>query len=408
MTIPFEGVEIAWRKLRPGHTMGDMPLLSAFVSLLVPLAHATAGCNAVGWDSRHTDVAGCTLFYPAIEWLYDEGVAQGVRVDEAHSAYQPTRSVNRAEFTKLVLLASGAGEPGPCAEAPFPDVLKDAWFAPYVCEAKKRGIVGGFPDGTFKPAIDVNFANGSKILAKTFGVPLDENDAEFGGESFWYRVYTKALLREGAVAETIGSYTQSLDRGEMAEMLYRLATGRSSLDPDQTNEGEQMGTGYRDYGAEDALGLYVQAPDPPFVFAPATRSAGRTLLSGYRFAHAIQDERCGASGMFEHCDPVFIDWSIGLYVTEVGIQREDIAPLEMWDESGYDAYFGGRPGRCVTLGIEGENTDYCLATMPNGKTLVAVFDWIDTDFVAQPGLTPVKTQKAYFARVRKSMQFQGN
>lgn len=38
----------------------------------------------------------------------------------------------------------------------FEDV-EDEWFAPYVCYAKEKGWVTGYPDGTFKPENNVKF-----------------------------------------------------------------------------------------------------------------------------------------------------------------------------------------------------------------------------------------------------------
>lgn len=42
--------------------------------------------------------------------------------------------------------------PAPTPDAkPFPDVPASAWYAEAVNELAARGIVNGYPDGTFKP-----------------------------------------------------------------------------------------------------------------------------------------------------------------------------------------------------------------------------------------------------------------
>src|SRR2546425_699616 len=97
----------------PLQTFLILSLLAGFFGV----AHATEGCNAIGYDQRHDDVHGCTLYFDAIVWLYDQGIAKGVQSPllPTHQLYQPERSVNRAEFTKLVLLASGVSDsPPPC------------------------------------------------------------------------------------------------------------------------------------------------------------------------------------------------------------------------------------------------------------------------------------------------------
>lgn len=377
---------------------------------VIPVVHATTGCNAVGWDERH-GVLGCGLYYPAIRWLYEEGIASG---DAATGKFSPGRPINRAEFTKLVLLASGVKNPPDCSEEPFPDVPKTAWFAPYVCAAKDKGIISGFPDGTFKPAINVNFANGAKILAKAFHVPVDPHNANLGGQGFsdqpsvWYRPYTLGLLQKLAVAPTVRAFAQPLTRGEMAEMLYRLTTGKNYfVSPIPTGDGDYLGYGLGPYDLELPLGISLSTnPDPPYVFAPHERKVGGIfskdlLLKGYAFSHVLQQERCTLSGLWEHCKPTFTDWSIELYSVSsvVNFSREysEIGGFEQ-------RYFGGKPGNCQTLGVEGENTEYCIVPLGN-KTLVVVREYIDTNAMGVPEAMPLEKSDAIYARIRKSLQF---
>lgn len=386
---------------------------SIFVAL-AGTAVATEGCNAVGWDEPH-GVTGCMLYYPAISWIYEEGIASG---DAGTGKFFPERAVNRAEFTKLTLLASGVKEPlPPCATAPFPDVPKTAWFAPYVCEAKEKGIIGGFPDGTFKPEIGINFANGAKILAKTFTIPIDRKDAQFySTQNIWYRPYTAALLRKGAVAETVGGFDKTLTRGEMAEMLYRLKTGKSSINKAQPPKNSELspndeGMGYELHILEFGLGLYLSAePDPPFIFTPGTQvlwlpSKRSETVQGFAFSHVLQAERCGASGLFEHCSATFTDWSVGLYTSTSSPER---LLQGLFDpEHRVTRYFGGKPGTCERQGIEGEYTEICIVPWKKEKTLIVIYNYIDTSFAYTdfPGITPTSVSDAMYARIRKAIQF---
>lgn len=380
---------------------------------LTGAAHATVGCNAVGWDQRHVDVTGCTLYYPAIQWLYDQGIAKGVKdkTIPGNSNYEPDRPVNRAEFTKLVLLASGSADPPPaCVASPFPDVPKSEWYAPYICAAKQRGIISGFPDGTFKPGVNINFANAAKILAKTFNVPMDTADTQFDtSQNIWYRVYTQALLKKGAVAESIASFAGFVTRGEMAEMLFRLKTGQTSFVTPRDEDSGDLGMGFEPHILEFATGVWMDRPDPPFIFLPSERvfttpSRSRVRLQGFKFAHVLQQERCGASGSFEHCTPVFADWSVGLHTTVVDPQILNELLLE--DEI-TKRTFGDKTGTCSRLGIEGEYTELCIVPLAAKQTLVVTFDYIDTSFAYTdfPGITPISTVEALFERLRSSMQF---
>lgn len=378
----------------------------------VPVTHATVGCNAVGWDHQHWDVQGCTLYYPAIQWLYDQGVAEGVpdKTIPGTRLFEPDRPVNRAEFTKLVLLASGVRDPLPsCVSAPFPDVPKDAWFAPYICAAKERGIISGFPDGTFKPAINVNFANAAKILVKTLVVPTDPNDAQFGEETVWYRPYTAALLRKGATAESIAAFDQSLTRGEMAEMLFRLKTGQTSFTTPRDEDSSDLGMGYNTL--EDAFGFYLSTePDPPFIFTKSQEVAswifGHPLtLHGYAFSHVLQSEHCGESGLWEHCTPLFTDWSVGFYRVAEPADRLASALRENGFEQPEQRSFGGKSAVCATTGVEGEYGEYCVIDVGMGNSLVVLWRYLDDAALEVPGMTPLATSQAKYARIRQSMQF---
>lgn len=376
---------------------------------VIPMVHATTGCNAVGWDERH-GVLGCGLYYPAIHWMYEEGIASG---DAATGKFSPERTVNRAEFTKLVLLASGVKNPAACSTAPFPDVPKTAWFAPYICAAKDRGIISGFPDGTFKPEITVNFANGAKILAKTFDIPMDPNDANLGGQEFsdqpsvWYRPYTVGLLKKRSVAPTVQAFTQNLTRGEMAEMLYRLATGKNYFDDPIIVEEDPIGFGFGPYDLEQPLGIYLSAtPDPSYAFAPHERKihgefSKDLTLKGYAFSHVLQRERCTLSGLWEHCKPTYADWTIELYQVPFALTfSKEYAAIGGFEERS----IGEKKGKCLTLGVEGENTEYCIVPLGK-KTFVVVREYIDTNAMSVPEAMSLEESDAWYAKLRKSIQF---
>jgi hypothetical protein len=337
--------------------------------------------------------------------MYNEGIAQG-EVEDGRRVFHPDRQVNRAEFTKLVLLGSGVKDADlkPCLKAPFPDVSKDAWFAPYICLAVDLGIISGFPDGTFQPARNVNFANGSKILAKSFGLAFPTSkDAEP-----WYARYVHALHDSEAVAPSISAFGQPLTRAEMAEMIYRLRNDAPSYRmPSEETDGEPIGMGYtHPFSLEFSIGLTVDPPDPPYVFSSSSTNifGYSPELEGYKFFHTRPDVRCTASGLWEHCKPVFVDWSIELYVTEKPLTNAKKYFSELPEET---LYFGGKRGECYTMGIEGEYISTCFASFGNGRTLVIVREFIDSSltYLDKEGITPKQLSDTWFDRIRQSMLF---
>jgi len=160
------------------------------------------------------DVDSTYDYFDAINYLQDEGTIQGYD-DET---YRPENIINRAEFTKITLIERGETPEG---ENCFPDVT-DQWFAPYVCKAKDLGLVQGYPDGTFKPERPINFVESGKVV--TEGLDLNKNDAL---NETWYEKYVKALEGEYAIPQTVGTFDHYINRGEMAEMIWRVQTDQN-------------------------------------------------------------------------------------------------------------------------------------------------------------------------------------
>ncbi len=85
--------------------------------------------------------------------------------------FKGEREVNRAEAAKFLLLAEDY-QVGEANHSLFPDVMDNQWYTKYVIAAAKLGIINGYPDGTFKPADQVNTAEFLKMLSLTFGLQL--------------------------------------------------------------------------------------------------------------------------------------------------------------------------------------------------------------------------------------------
>ena len=147
--------------------------------------------------------------------------AQGAIEGYGDGSFKPTATINRAEFLKIVLAARDGGESPRSTDGCFPDVPKSAWFAPWVCAALEEGIIDGYPDGTFRPEREIAFVESAKILANAFG-----QDVQGDGEA-WYEPYAQALDTSRAIPTTVDSLEARVERGEMAEMLWRLTAKRT-------------------------------------------------------------------------------------------------------------------------------------------------------------------------------------
>ncbi len=162
------------------------------------------------------DVPHTHAHFDAITYLRAQGIVDGY----PDGTFGPERGINRAEFTKIVVGARFTPEEiAVCTTVSFPDVAADAWYVTYLCTARREGIIGGYPDGTFGGGKPVTFAEAAKILVRTL-----DPDAPTAGEP-WYRAYVEYLGEHGAIPTDIPAFDHPLTRGQMAEMLYRLHAG---------------------------------------------------------------------------------------------------------------------------------------------------------------------------------------
>ena len=133
--------------------------------------------------------------------------------------FRPNRTLNRAEFVKIVLLSHPRGpswvEQWRSERGCFPDVRAADWFAPYVCIAKERGIIGGYPDGWFRPEQPVNYAEALKILVLLYEYELPQ----FFAPTEWFEQYVVAADTMGTTLEVnIAHPALLLTRGNMARL----------------------------------------------------------------------------------------------------------------------------------------------------------------------------------------------
>lgn len=155
-----------------------------------------------------SDIAVSHTYFDAINYVKTQGIVSGY----PDGSYDSKKTINRAEFTKNVIEAAYAGQAS--GSECFPDV-HDEWFAKYVCFAQSKGIIAGYPDGTFGPTKQLSFSEAAKIIVNAFGY-------ESGSDAIWYKPFVEVLGEKRAIPEAIANFTHPLTRGEMAEMIYRL------------------------------------------------------------------------------------------------------------------------------------------------------------------------------------------
>lgn len=92
--------------------------------------------------------------------------------------FRPANNISRAEFVKILLEAVGFDKESVASVSlPFTDIQQDAWYIPYVKQAYKTKAVQGYSDGTFRPGDNIRISEAYKIVMSTFF----DVDGDFGG-----------------------------------------------------------------------------------------------------------------------------------------------------------------------------------------------------------------------------------
>jgi len=164
-----------------------------------------------------SDVKTDDKYADAIKYLKDQGVVRGY----SDGTYAPGKTITRAEFLKILIEVSGYKPEG---ENCFKDV-KTQWFAPYVCKAASLGFVKGYSKDYFGPARDISLAEASKMISEVLGVEVDNAKDEN-----WYQKYMYALGVMKAIPPEFKSFENSISRGQMAEMIWRIKEKISNQD----------------------------------------------------------------------------------------------------------------------------------------------------------------------------------
>lgn len=183
-------------------------------------------------------------YYDSITWMRDREYVQGY----AGGYYRPEQCVNRAEFLKMLFEVGGEN----VIDLPYystlnySDVSTFDWFYPYVTKATYTGAVRGYSDGSFRPGNCVTRAEGIKMATLYFydgNIPVIRSFAPYrvldNDPTAWYFPYVEYATRANIVglAHTYHAYNGvsyspnvAMNRGEVAELLYRLESLRDTGD----------------------------------------------------------------------------------------------------------------------------------------------------------------------------------
>ncbi len=191
-------------------------LLSAL--LFVPLA-----ANARIYDANrlpYNDVSSLnTETSVAISTLTREKVFLG----NPDGSFNPGGLLNRAEYMQIITRILPGNIPNVTTQC-FPDVPKDAWFAPAVCYAKNLEIVRGYQkvgvpaeQWLFEPARPVQYEEAIKILVELYKF----RPVELLRQQHWYEPYIATAVERKIDLQGLQPGHQ-LTRAEMARLVVNF------------------------------------------------------------------------------------------------------------------------------------------------------------------------------------------
>lgn len=203
---------------------------------------------------------------PAQEQASRTLAALDVMVGDENGNLMLTRSVTRAEFTKMVVAMSSYKDSvgDRTLVSPYPDVPYTNWAAPYIESAVQAGFVIGYLDGTFRPGNTITLAEGVTMALRLLGY----TDSDFTGvfPSGQMALYRTLKLNEGITAS---SNTALLTRQDTMYLLFNLLTAKTKTGSVYLTT---LGHSLTASGEVDLVALVNEAMDGPIVASSAWQS----------------------------------------------------------------------------------------------------------------------------------------
>lgn len=269
-----------------------------FMSLRNVATLSAAAVLMAAANARFPDVPLGHLFNEPIEQLVIAGVING----NPDGNFYPDRNVNRAEMLKMLYTAKGK-TPDPTNVRCFPDVAPGSWYESYVCDAAANRYVGGYSDGMFRPAQEVNRVEALKMIATVFEIPVyelsdeDKDVINFAdvSPSAWYAKYLFVSYDTGILPIAGQDYSRfhpdiPLKRGESAAYIYNALQAElrisredgSQKDEEDTDDAGDTGSTADDTKEDEEEETEVNELEVDFPFSGGGKFNGKKPFV-YRF-----------------------------------------------------------------------------------------------------------------------------
>lgn len=175
-----------------------------------------------------SDVQG-TLYQEAITGLAEKGIITG----DTDGKFYPDSRLTRAQACIMVVKAMNpldseiSGTVTQIIKSDFPDMAGYGWAEGYIAYAVKKGIVNGYPDGTFKPKDLVKIEEITTMVLRASGY----TNTSIGGTyptNYMEKANTLGLF-EDIITTMI--YPMQVTKGMTAKIIYNGLAGIEKANP---------------------------------------------------------------------------------------------------------------------------------------------------------------------------------
>jgi hypothetical protein len=154
----------------------------------------------------------------------DMSVALNIIEGFPDKSFQPKGNVTRAQISKMICIAINGGEVPATAVKAAPSFtdIKGHWAEGFIEYCTAKGIIAGYPDGTFKPEQNVTGAEAAKMMLVALGYNADVEN--YVGDDWDLYVNVQAN-QDGLFVDLLGVEdltTKELSRENTAQMIWNM------------------------------------------------------------------------------------------------------------------------------------------------------------------------------------------
>ncbi len=146
--------------------------------------------------------------------------------------FKPDANISRAEVA--VMFSNFSEKDGTVSKSNFTDVKENSRYSNGIANAKKLGIITGYPDGTFKPSRPITRAEFATIVSKYKKLnETSENSIPDVSSKHWAKNYINNVAKHGWIeGYPDGTYKpeRNISRAEVVTVINNILERKADID----------------------------------------------------------------------------------------------------------------------------------------------------------------------------------